>query len=55
MPCSKCGHTWNVHKENLTPTLKQPCPVKGCNCTDYEPDIEEIMTGRGGRFNQIKN
>ena len=41
----KCGHTWNVHKENLGPSLggRQPCLLKGCNCIDYEPDIDETM------------
>ena len=45
MVCYKCSHAWNLHKENLTPSLKQPCLVKGCNCIDYEPDIEETMKG----------
>ena len=45
MKCNTCGHAWNLHKENLTPSLKQPCLVKECDCIDYEPDIEETMKG----------
>jgi hypothetical protein len=52
MVCYKCNHAWNVHKENLTPGLKQPCLLKGCKCIDYEPDIDEIMRSNDHSWHQ---